>query len=174
MRVCASGGAGGNRTRYLFNAIEALSQMSYSPTSCVDGKKPPARRDCIKSDSISQRLLRHNSETATTVIPMPLQPSSRHLRNRHSGAPTTVIPAFPQPSFRRIYNRHSGASTTVIPAHLQPSFRRPYNRHPGNSTTVIPAQAGIYGRRPHCRSMGITTLDSGESRNDGGYGNGGA
>ena len=27
-----SGGAGGNRTRYLFNAIEALSQMSYSPT----------------------------------------------------------------------------------------------------------------------------------------------
>ncbi len=26
------GGAGGNRTRYLFNAIEALSQMSYSPT----------------------------------------------------------------------------------------------------------------------------------------------
>ena len=31
--VCGvSGGAGGNRTRYLFNAIEALSQMSYSPT----------------------------------------------------------------------------------------------------------------------------------------------
>ena len=28
-----SGGAGGNRTRCLFNAIEALSQMSYSPTS---------------------------------------------------------------------------------------------------------------------------------------------
>ena len=26
------GGAGGTRTRYLFNAIEALSQMSYSPT----------------------------------------------------------------------------------------------------------------------------------------------
>ena len=26
------GGAGGTRTLYLFNAIEALSQMSYSPT----------------------------------------------------------------------------------------------------------------------------------------------
>ena len=26
------GGAGGTRTRYLFNAIEALSLMSYSPT----------------------------------------------------------------------------------------------------------------------------------------------
>ena len=26
------GGAGGTRTPYLFNAIEALSQMSYSPT----------------------------------------------------------------------------------------------------------------------------------------------
>ena len=33
-----SGGAGGNRTRYLFNAIEALSQMSYSPT----GRLPEA------------------------------------------------------------------------------------------------------------------------------------
>ena len=27
-----SGGAAGTRTPYLFNAIEALSQMSYSPT----------------------------------------------------------------------------------------------------------------------------------------------
>ena len=27
-----SGGAGGDRTLYLFNAIEALSQVSYSPT----------------------------------------------------------------------------------------------------------------------------------------------
>ena len=26
------GGAGGTRTLYLFNAIEALSQLSYSPT----------------------------------------------------------------------------------------------------------------------------------------------
>ncbi len=26
------GGAGGGRTHYLFNAIEALSQLSYSPT----------------------------------------------------------------------------------------------------------------------------------------------
>lgn len=26
-----AGGAGGIRTRYLFNAIEALSQLSYSP-----------------------------------------------------------------------------------------------------------------------------------------------
>ena len=32
MNSVQRGGAGGNRTRYLFNAIEALSQMSYSPT----------------------------------------------------------------------------------------------------------------------------------------------
>ena len=31
-REITSGGAGGTRTLYLFNAIEALSQMSYSPT----------------------------------------------------------------------------------------------------------------------------------------------
>ena len=31
-RVSNSGGAAGTRTPYLFNAIEALSQMSYSPT----------------------------------------------------------------------------------------------------------------------------------------------
>ena len=30
-RITNKGGAGGNRTLYLFNAIEALSQMSYSP-----------------------------------------------------------------------------------------------------------------------------------------------
>ncbi len=30
-RKGVSGGAGGTRTPYLFNAIEALSQMSYSP-----------------------------------------------------------------------------------------------------------------------------------------------
>ena len=30
--VKKAGGAGGTRTPYLFNAIEALSQMSYSPT----------------------------------------------------------------------------------------------------------------------------------------------
>ena len=31
-RLSKSGGAAGTRTPYLFNAIEALSQMSYSPT----------------------------------------------------------------------------------------------------------------------------------------------
>ena len=31
------GGAGGTRTLYLFNAIEALSQMSYSPTQYGPG-----------------------------------------------------------------------------------------------------------------------------------------
>ena len=30
-------GAGGTRTLYLFNAIEALSQMSYSPTQYGPG-----------------------------------------------------------------------------------------------------------------------------------------
>jgi hypothetical protein len=30
--IVAGGGAAGTRTPYLFNAIEALSQMSYSPT----------------------------------------------------------------------------------------------------------------------------------------------
>ena len=37
-RVSNSGGAAGTRTPYLFNAIEALSQMSYSPTSAYPGK----------------------------------------------------------------------------------------------------------------------------------------
>ena len=32
-----SGGAGGTRTPYLFNAIEALSQMSYSPKLPASG-----------------------------------------------------------------------------------------------------------------------------------------
>ena len=32
---CYRSGAGGTRTPYLFNAIEALSQMSYSPTRTV-------------------------------------------------------------------------------------------------------------------------------------------
>ncbi len=35
-----SGGAGGTRTPYLFNAIEALSQMSYSPTG--SGRRAPS------------------------------------------------------------------------------------------------------------------------------------
>ena len=34
-RVTNSGGAGGGRTLYLFNAIEALSRVSYSPISAV-------------------------------------------------------------------------------------------------------------------------------------------
>ena len=38
----ASGGAGGTRTPCLFNAIEALSQMSYSPSRARD--RPPAQR----------------------------------------------------------------------------------------------------------------------------------
>jgi hypothetical protein len=33
MRAAPEGGAEGTRTPYLFNAIEALSQMSYSPTA---------------------------------------------------------------------------------------------------------------------------------------------
>jgi hypothetical protein len=32
LAIESSGGAGGTRTPYLFNAIEALSQLSYSPT----------------------------------------------------------------------------------------------------------------------------------------------
>ena len=35
------GGAGGTRTPYLFNAIEALSQMSYSPTQAAAWGMPP-------------------------------------------------------------------------------------------------------------------------------------
>ena len=32
-----NGGAGGTRTPYLFNAIEALSQLSYSPIAALPG-----------------------------------------------------------------------------------------------------------------------------------------
>ena len=43
------GGAGGTRTPYLFNAIEALSQMSYSPTSPVSGRAEYSKR--VTSDA---------------------------------------------------------------------------------------------------------------------------
>ena len=33
------GGAGGDRTLYLFNAIEALSRVSYSPTAGIHDSK---------------------------------------------------------------------------------------------------------------------------------------
>ena len=39
-----SGGAGGTRTPYLFNAIEALSQMSYSPKLSTRRGRPSARQ----------------------------------------------------------------------------------------------------------------------------------
>ena len=41
--IVAGGGAAGTRTPYLFNAIEALSQMSYSPT-CTRWPCGPAHR----------------------------------------------------------------------------------------------------------------------------------
>ena len=50
------------------------------------------------------------------------------------------------------------APATVIPA---PSTVIPA------PSTVIPAKAGIYACQFHYRSRGCTTLDSGESRNDG-------
>ena len=37
------GGAGGDRTLYLFNAIEALSQVSYSPTAGLHDSKGRVR-----------------------------------------------------------------------------------------------------------------------------------
>ena len=33
------GGAGGTRTPYLFNAIEALSRLSYSPMPSLNGRR---------------------------------------------------------------------------------------------------------------------------------------
>jgi hypothetical protein len=35
LSIVTDGGAGGTRTPYLFNAIEALSQLSYSPIIAV-------------------------------------------------------------------------------------------------------------------------------------------
>ena len=49
------GGAGGNRTRCLFNAIEALSQMSYSPTQRRNGARGH------RSDNISDPALYRKS-----------------------------------------------------------------------------------------------------------------
>ena len=47
VHIKGGGGAAGTRTPYLFNAIEALSQMSYSPT-CGNGNWCSAVRliDC--------------------------------------------------------------------------------------------------------------------------------
>ena len=51
------GGAGGTRTPYLFNAIEALSQLSYSPTGLhmiaqVWVSNPPPTGPAVKSTPI--------------------------------------------------------------------------------------------------------------------------
>ena len=57
--VAESGGAGGNRTRDLLNAIQALSQLSYSPTR--RRKLPPGRmgvkgpRECLRAASQAVR-----------------------------------------------------------------------------------------------------------------------
>ena len=52
-----NGGAAGTRTPYLFNAIEALSQMSYSPTQMDDNWL-----DCqLSSISIANLLGRFNN-----------------------------------------------------------------------------------------------------------------
>jgi hypothetical protein len=40
---CPRGGAGGNRTRDLLNAIQALSQLSYGPTRIADSTVPSER-----------------------------------------------------------------------------------------------------------------------------------
>ena len=46
-RGTKGGGAAGTRTPYLFNAIEALSQMSYSPTRAVGDQRSAFRlNDC--------------------------------------------------------------------------------------------------------------------------------
>ena len=46
--VC--GGAGGTRTRYLFNAIEALSRLSYSPTQHTSvAELPKGRNEAVIS-----------------------------------------------------------------------------------------------------------------------------
>ena len=55
--VCSiehGGGAGGNRTRYLFNAIEALSQMSYSPTQKRNGARRTPLRQYIRRYPVPQ------------------------------------------------------------------------------------------------------------------------
>ena len=52
-----NGGAAGTRTPYLFNAIEALSQMSYSPTQVESNQQ----RGRLLSTSIAKPLCRFNN-----------------------------------------------------------------------------------------------------------------
>ena len=57
------GGAGGIRTRYLFNAIEALSQLSYSPnTGQVAGSVADVRRGQTKM-AVCQNKNRSTADT---------------------------------------------------------------------------------------------------------------
>ena len=75
------GGAGGNRTRYLFNAIEALSQMSYSPTRSTARTR---LRDMILANEPCQPQLPvrshgypvcHREERSDVAISFPYQRS---------------------------------------------------------------------------------------------------
>ena len=57
--IVKNGGAGGDRTLYLFNAIEALSQVSYSPTAGIHhskGRAWPASPARLASGSFSCSL----------------------------------------------------------------------------------------------------------------------
>jgi hypothetical protein len=65
-RVTKNGGAAGTRTPYLFNAIEALSQMSYSPT-----RRWPWEvgcREALCQKSTSPAVNRGNQNSAVRLI----------------------------------------------------------------------------------------------------------
>ena len=60
-------GAGGTRTPYLFNAIEALSQLSYSPTLSQYSKGGP----CAQGQSRKWRLIARGRRPRISLSPAP-------------------------------------------------------------------------------------------------------
>ena len=83
-----SGGAGGTRTPYLFNAIEALSQMSYSP-------KPSTRRGRRLQGNIAKAL---GSGKVATPGRQALPPKMRLRTRWHAlAAPRCAAAEVPYP-----------------------------------------------------------------------------
>ena len=81
-----SGGAGGTRTRYLFNAIEALSQMSYSPTEKEERPKTPIK------DSKTRLLLQPGFGWIPRYVTSGSTPGAQTLRRSARCCPRRVLP----------------------------------------------------------------------------------
>ena len=69
-KTCSYGGAGGNRTRDLLNAIQALSQLSYGPTG---GRILTGRAGAVKADFVRLDLpvAAHRSHLRGILPPPP-------------------------------------------------------------------------------------------------------